>query len=340
MAETINRSPIVTRLQASHRLQQTKMATLDDVKSLFMEQETKSLSVTHPVTFSGSADENGFNFLRRFEQYCAFNKIEGQSKIQLFALLMRGLASNWYDTLTDDIKKEFKDIKNSFQEHFQSNANTFLNHQKLENVRYDSKCDKPIEQYIETVMTMCNNLNLSDSEKKMALLRGLPASIKADVIGYNPDSVMATIQRLRLVHQGHALKMQEQQEGDNSAIQLASLGAAVANIEKLIKSPNIQSIDRAQNGLNNNSSRFYNSSSMSTMGNNCNGKPKFTGNCFYCGKPGHIARVCFAKQRDSNNRGRFSRSYSMRHRNNLGVRPWLPPTMHAPPRFPPPQGNL
>ena len=46
---------------------------------------------------------------------------------------------------------------------------------------------------IETVMTMCNNLNLSDSEKKMALLRGLLASIKADVIGYNPDSVMATI---------------------------------------------------------------------------------------------------------------------------------------------------
>ena len=130
--------------------------------------------------------------------------------------------------------------------------------------------------------------------------------VKADVIGYNPDSVMATILRLRLVHQGHALKMQEQKEGDNSAIQLASLGAAVANIEKLIKSPNIQSIDRAQNGLNNNSSRFYNSSSMSTMGNNCNGKPKFTGNCFYCGKPGHIARVCFAKQRDSNNRGRFS----------------------------------
>ena len=250
------------------------------------------------------------------------------------------MASNWYDTLTDDIKKEFKDIKNSFQEHFQTNVNTFLNHQKLENVRYDSKCDKLIEQYIETVMTMCNNLNLSDSEKKMALLRGLPASIKADVIGYSPDGVMATIQRLRLVHQGHALKMQEQQEGDNSAMQLASLGAAVANIEKLIKSLNIQSIDKAHNRLNNNSSLFHNSTSRSAMRNNCNEKSKFTGNCFYCGKPGHIARVCFAKQRDTNNRGTFSRSYSLRHRNNLGVRPWLPPAMHAPARLPPPQGNL
>ena len=36
------------------------MATLADMKSLFMEQETKSLSLTHPVTFSGSADESGF----------------------------------------------------------------------------------------------------------------------------------------------------------------------------------------------------------------------------------------------------------------------------------------
>ena len=68
-------------------------------------------------------------------------------------------------------------------------------------------------------MTMCNNLYLSDSEKKMALLRGLPATLKADVIGYNPDGVLATIQKIRLVHQGHALKMQEQREGDNSALQ-------------------------------------------------------------------------------------------------------------------------
>ena len=72
------------------------------------------------------------------------------------------------------------------------------------------------------------------------------------------------------------------------------------------------------------------------MGNNCNGESKFTGNCFHCWKPGHIARVCFAKQRDNkNNRGKVSLSYSMRHRNNLGLRPWLPPTMHAPP-----QGNV
>ena len=134
--------------------------------------------------------------------------------------------------------------------------------------------------------------------------------------------------------------MQEQKEVDNSALQLASLGAAVANIVNLIKSLNIQSIDRAQNGLNNNLSRFHNSTSMSAMGNSYNGKPTFTGNCFYCGKPGHIARVCFAKQGDSKNKGTFSRSYSMSHRSNLGVRPWLSHTMHAPPRFPPSQGNL
>ena len=44
------------------------------------------------------------------------------------------------------------------------------------------------------------------------------------------------------------------------------------------------------------------------MGNNCNGKPNVTITCLYSGKPGLIARVCFTKQRDSNNRG----SYSMR----------------------------
>ena len=50
------------------------------------------------------------------------------------------------------------------------------------------------------------------------------------------------------------------------------------------------------------------------MGDNCNGESKFTINSFHCWKPGYIARVCFAKQRDNNNnRGKFLLSYSKRH---------------------------
>ena len=57
---------------------------------------------------------------------------------------------------------------------------------------------------------MCNSLNLTEGEQIMALLRGLSASIRADVISHNPDTVMSTIEKLRLVHQGHPMKASEQ----------------------------------------------------------------------------------------------------------------------------------
>ena len=64
---------------------------------------------------------------------------------------MTGLASNWYDTLTDDIKKKFKDVNcHNIPGTFPVKREHIFKPSKLENVKYDNKCDKPIEQYIES----------------------------------------------------------------------------------------------------------------------------------------------------------------------------------------------
>ena len=118
---TLVRSPIITRQKSAQRtatfvtLDNTVMAMKQEIEQLLKSQEGKQLPAIQPVTFAGKADENCLTFLSRFEQYAGFNGIEGEAKAQLFSLLLRGLATSWFEKLTDATKKEYDQIKGSFQ---------------------------------------------------------------------------------------------------------------------------------------------------------------------------------------------------------------------------------
>ena len=79
------------------------MATLDEMTQLFNERDNKQLSIINPTTFHGRPNENCYQFLRSFEQYCDFNSVKDDAKLKLFVILLKGLAVNWHDNLDDAI---------------------------------------------------------------------------------------------------------------------------------------------------------------------------------------------------------------------------------------------
>ena len=158
---TLVRSPIITRQKSAQRiatfvtLDDTVMATKQEIEQLLKSQEGKQLPAIQPVTFALKADENCRTFLSRFEQYAGFNGIEGEAMAQLFSLLLRGLATSWFETLTEAAKKDYDQIKGSFQKYFQ-NSSTGSNIRVFEYSESDT-----IELYIEKILLMCNSLNLT-----------------------------------------------------------------------------------------------------------------------------------------------------------------------------------
>ena len=280
---------IITRSHTS------KMATLDEMTQLFNERDNKQLSIINSTTFHGRPNENCYLFLRSFEQYCDFNSVKDDAKLKLFVILLKGLAANWYDNLDDANKKTYTDVKRHFTEHFQSNKVNFLNQQMLEAIKHEEL--DPIEVYIEKVLQHSNNLGLHDNEKKQALLRGLPADMKAQLITQGPDSVMDTIQKLLLIDQGYAIKRQQAKVDAAKSLELSSISTALANIEKIVTQPPQMSRSATPHGPAEHRAAAPHYGQMQWTGRNPGtpSPPRFMGNCFTCGRNGHISRNCFSR---------------------------------------------
>ena len=310
------------------------MATIEEVRSLL--SENKQLSIINPTSYHGRPDESAYLFTKTFDQYCDYNNIQGEKQLKLFGILLKGLAANWYESLTAAQKPDYTTVKTLFQSHFQGTNSNFLNQQKLENVKYDP--NTPIELYIEQVIQLGNNMALGDNDKKQALLRGLPASTKASVIAHGPSTLMETIQRLMLINQGDQLKREEQQQHSRS-MEMATLTAAVANIEKIVTRP-----------------PGYSHRQNRTPGYGAGGNHRTTQRppwpapgirqppprrCFTCGQNGHFSRNCYNRRDNSFNTGQhfnapLQRQPNPYHQNNYDSRSaqWTPRPRQQTPRPP------
>ena len=55
----------------------------------------------HPGVFNGKVEEDAVEWLKRFENYCAFNGFVGDKKLALIKVLLVGNATTWLDTISD-----------------------------------------------------------------------------------------------------------------------------------------------------------------------------------------------------------------------------------------------
>ena len=61
--------------------------------------------------------------------------LQGDKQLNLFGILLKGLAANWYESLGAAQKPDYLTVKTYFQSLFQGTNSNVLNQQKLENVK-------------------------------------------------------------------------------------------------------------------------------------------------------------------------------------------------------------
>ena len=84
-----------------------------------------------PPPFRGMDTEDADGWTARFEKYSTYRGFADRERLNLIAVLLRDEASDWYDSLEDDIKTGWPNLKQAFEQRFQNSELSY-------GTRYDS----------------------------------------------------------------------------------------------------------------------------------------------------------------------------------------------------------
>jgi len=134
-----------------------------------------------PTPFEGLDSESPDDFLCDVESFFRYRKLGDAEKIGAFALLLKGTAKYWLNSVQDNDKKSFSQLKEEFQQRFASNAATQFKDMaavmKMQQMPHES-----VEQYINRGQKLAKRANAKDDQWLFALVNGFKEQIRANVI--------------------------------------------------------------------------------------------------------------------------------------------------------------
>ncbi|MGL1886777.1 MAG: hypothetical protein OCD76_09695, partial [Reichenbachiella sp.] len=293
-------------------------ATSAEIETLMKKYTTQKvkLHALEPFTFGGSINENSRDWIKKFENYTTLNKTPEADKLIMFETLLTKSASCWFTNLKEDKKKTWIVLKKQFEDTY-FNSNSWVNSQRIENrkLRPGETCSN----YINDLIELSQLTGLSDSELSKAILRGLPSSLRHQVVAHNPQTINETVQRVIL---SEAMMNESSPDAvctlDDSAITskldsfVNTLTSSLDGIEKSFKNYK----DLAENVSKNNSINATHPTIRCTICGKTNHTEEncFSKQCSICGKRNHTADTCFYKQQNNgqfrfNQRPRGRRQY-------------------------------
>ncbi len=186
-----------------------KPPTKDELEDMLSKLSmNRHVSALEPTNYSGQSTENATDWLTRFENYSKLNGLDNAKKIITFQLLLKGASSCWFNCLTDAEKKDYDVIVKKFKDTFMSSSKNLINTLRLETRKLQPS--ESCEAYINEVLNISNQIGLSEKEISQTLLRGLPGSMRAHIIAFNPTTMDDTIQRIYLAEA--TIKIQQKED--------------------------------------------------------------------------------------------------------------------------------
>ena len=153
-----------------------------------------------PAQFEGLDSESPGDFLYDCESFFKYRKLGEDEKMGAFALLLKGPAKYWLNSLQNNDKKSFKELKEEFQTRFASNTATqFANMKKL--MQMQQMPHESVEQYINRGQKLAKRANAKDEQWFFPLVNGFKEKIRANVI-INQAASLDEIRKQALLAEG------------------------------------------------------------------------------------------------------------------------------------------
>jgi len=185
----------------------------------------------HPGTFNGRPDENAGEWLRHFENYCAFKEFNDAKKLALIKVLLNQHAGVWVETLNFDQLPTFAAFKTVFEQRFKSPE--MIKYKSAREIFTKRQGDnETVDTFIESMRKLAKEIGADENMTIFAILAGLKSNISNYVTQKKPTTIADVVTHARVAELTTTDQNSAQlEELKNEIKQLSSklLAAPVAN---------------------------------------------------------------------------------------------------------------
>ena len=148
-------------------------------------------SLTVP-TFKGVEGEDVTTWLKQFERFCVYKKLNNDQKLASFGLLLRGQAAIWYQGLDDNITSDLAAVKDRLKQTYSLSKNSLW---KKERDLF-SKVQGPqesVHSYVANMRAACRDLEISEAQLVRLICSGLRQELRPFILSQNLGTVEEVI---------------------------------------------------------------------------------------------------------------------------------------------------
>jgi hypothetical protein len=134
-----------------------------------------------PTPFANDGKQKAEEFLAHFKKYARIKQIEGQQKIELFSLLLRGEVATWFDTLEREITTDFHRLIDEFKRAYCTNENLiWMDHQKLFST--PQQPNESVTAFVTRIKSQARRLDITPQTLHHSVIAGLRPNIRQFVV--------------------------------------------------------------------------------------------------------------------------------------------------------------
>jgi len=278
-----------------------------------------------PNVFQGTMLENPNDWLKRLKGYFSLNGItDDNDKLQMFKLLLRGVASIWQAQLSEDVAEDYEASIEAFIVRFGNTNSRWQVMKAIEGRKLEEADD--MEAYISDIIQLSHKAKMSEPEICNNLLRNLHGDLQSYVIGCDTKTLEDLLAKIRLgvtvmeckprstglsmLQNKAELKTMEEIITEKISEQMSKnepLRPSKTQNNNRTSQPNQPDFNQSgqwENRTEYNGQRGFRTDATPSSGQNWTQRNWNTQGgtrdsrqieCFYCHKLGHIARNCYTR---------------------------------------------
>ena len=130
-----------------------------------------------PPTFSGSSEEDVQVWIKQFEQFCVFKKLNNDQKLASIGLLLRGQAAVWYHGLPADITADLNSLKEKLVSTYSLSRNALWQKERQLFNSLQGQTES-VNEYITIMRASCRDLDVSEAQLVRLICGGLREELR------------------------------------------------------------------------------------------------------------------------------------------------------------------